>query len=109
MTTIYEIYEGRVKLLEDEFGYDLNYLPMHQKKSIFDFLRQSFIAMVEGEIRLLKRQQSEHCGKKDCLQSVCANRANQNIVLKDQISRLESELKQLKADLLPTNNNTDEK
>jgi hypothetical protein len=133
MTTIYEIYEDRVKEFEDNFTNPnwegkkvmamvctTNYTkdtpifggldPMVLKHK--QFLRQSFIAMVEGRIGVLK---ADIWSKENCpiskmeyeLEGVDYLRAKidgHNQAINDQISRLESELKQLKADLLPTNN-----
>jgi hypothetical protein len=102
MTTIYEIFEERRKLLREKYFYlgEVKVTPYNAedtevakiveelygntlKKSEED-LRQSFIAMVEGQLAYWQGEVSKR------------GVIGYQIIIQDQISRLESELIRLK-------------
>lgn len=115
MTTIYETYLKKkeefdewfvpqnIKNYRDEIMIDKLGIPMIPSE-IKDFLRQSFIAMVEGEIAVLKESYAKGIKKVEEKEDrdIIYNRLNENLTsgynhaIADQISRLESELEQLK-------------
>jgi hypothetical protein len=79
MTTIYETYTEQSEKLNTMLYINLNV----SQTDIEKFLRQSFIAMVEGELKILKNQMG-----------VAGN--DYNDAIDAQISRLESELSRFK-------------
>ena len=100
MTTIYETYLERVKITRSIFQvYDPEFVD-----EIVLNLRQSFIAMVEGRIQLLKNSIEKTLpiilSDKDVDYMYSLAQFNKmvgyNLALEDQISRLESELIKLK-------------
>jgi hypothetical protein len=92
MTTIYEIYENKVKEFDERhptvrcvtpaYAFESDTVSIKQKDAQL-FLRQSFIAMVEGEIEELRKVQGEWDFEVGGF-------------IEYQISRLESELLKLK-------------
>jgi hypothetical protein len=94
MTTIYETYLERVKVLEKVAVYTNEYGYVHQVpkyENIKETLRQSFIAMVEGEIEENNNKTYELRQEKKL-----NFQQGELFILRDQISRLESELDKLK-------------